>query len=436
MKKYFTFYTVFFLVSNLGLAQLSVLKIGAEKGVASINGEVASATGFGLGFFLEKPISPVFSVRLYGGMGNMRGQDLNPSQNWINHPTWNGTINPLVDYRQAPTNTIYANYQTEYLEASLQGKLNFTQLSFFNNQSNFDAFLIGGIGLMQFETKIDAQDDQQAIYDFSRLPLNPISEVVILAEIHQVQDGRYETNTQAGQQTTPLYQIGAGLEWHVHPSINLSLSYRFSWTNTDLLDSYQWDSNNAVDGQNDVQHYTSIGLTYNINKKRIVEKPTQAIDLPSKPVDIPLPAKNDIPILELPSDSIRAPKPQEVKIVELSQQDAVVVRRAFDNLEFETDQAIIRSMSYVPLNELARLLADHPTWKLRISGHTDNTGDPTFNMDLSRRRAVAVRDYLTNLGLSPDRFVIEYYGQTRPIASNDNRAGRQRNRRVELLIIE
>lgn len=436
MKKYVTLYTLLFLISNLGLAQLSVLKVGAEKGVASIKGEVASETGFALGFFLEKPISPAFSVRLYGAMGNMRGQDFNPSQNWVNHPSWNGTINPLVDYQGAPTNAIYANYQMDYLEASLQGKLNFTQWPFLNNQSNFDAFLIGGIGLMQFETKVDAMDNQQATYDFTRLPLNPISEVAILAELHQVQDGRYETNTQAGRQTTPLYQIGAGLEWQVHSSINLALSYRFSWTNTDLLDSYQWDDNNAIDDQNDAQHYTAIGLTYNINKKKPVARPNQTIDLPRQVIDVPLPAKVDLPILELPSDSIKTPKPQEVKIVELSQRDSRVVRRAFDNLEFETDQAIIRPISYVPLNELARLLADHPTWKLKISGHTDNTGDPAFNMDLSRRRAEAVRDYLANLGLAPERFVLEYYGQTKPIASNDNRAGRQRNRRVELLIIE
>ncbi|GAB5550561.1 MAG: hypothetical protein Sapg2KO_01520 [Saprospiraceae bacterium] len=423
-------------MSNLALAQLPVMKIGAEKGVASINGEVEPAAGFAFGFFLEKPLVPAFSIRLYGGMGNMRGQDLNPSQNWLNHPSWNGTLNPLVDYREANANFIFANYQTNYLEAGLQGKFIFTQLPFFKNQSNFDVYLSGGIGLMQFETKIDAQGIDQAIYDFTNILLSPATTTQILAGLNQVQDGNYETRTQAGQQTTPLYQIGAGLDWRVHPSISLSLNYRFSWTNTDVLDSYQWDANNNIDGQNDAQHYTSIGLSYNINKKKIAIPPQQVIDLPRKPIDIPVQPKVKIPVIEVPSDSVVAPKPPEVKIVDLNQRDSVVVRRAFDNLEFETDQATIRRVSFSPLNELASLLGTHPTWKLQISGHTDNTGDPAFNLDLSKRRAEAVRAYLNSRGIGIDRFVIHYYGQTRPIATNATRAGRQRNRRVELLIIE
>lgn len=423
-------------MSNLALAQLPIMKIGAEKGVASIKGEVEPAAGFAFGFYLEKPIVPAFSIRLYGGMGNMRGQDLNPSQNWLNHPSWNGTLNPLVDYTEANANFIFANYQTNYMEASLQGKLIFTQLPLFNNQSNFDVYLAGGVGLMQFETKIDAQGNDQAIYDFISIPLSPATTTQILAGLNQIQDGNYEARTQAGQQTTPLYQIGAGLEWRVHPSINLSLNYRFAWTNTDVLDSYQWDANNNVDNQNDGQHYTSIGLSYNINKKKIVSVPKQEIEIPRQAVDIPVTPKVEIPVIEVPSDSVITPKPTEVKIVDLNQRDSVVLKRAFDNLEFETDQATIRRISFNPLNELASLLETHPTWKLQISGHTDNTGDPSFNMDLSKRRAEAVRAYLNNRGIGIDRFVIHYYGQTRPIASNATRAGRQRNRRVELLIIE
>ena len=387
MKQYFTLYILIFLLSNQGLAQLPSLKIGAEKGVASIGGEVNSATGFGLGFFIEKPIYPALSIRLYGAMGSMRGQDLNPTQNWINHPSWNGTINPLVDYRQANPNFIYANYQTNYLEASFQGKLTFTQLPFLNNQSNFDAFLLAGIGLMQFESKVDAIDNTAAIYDFNTIPFNPLEDLQILASLSQIQDGQYETLTQGGQQPTPLYQIGAGLEWRVHPSVSLSLTYRYSWTNTDVLDSYQWNENNVLNGVNDTQHFTSIGLSYVFSKKEPQKAAPVPIDIPTTPVELITQPKAELSEVEVPKDSIRMPQLQEVKIVELDKRDAVVLRRAFDNLEFETDQAIIRSISYVPLNELARLLADHPEWKLKISGHTDNTGDPAFNMDLSKRLA-------------------------------------------------
>jgi len=123
-------------------------------------------------------------------------------------------------------------------------------------------------------------------------------------------------------------------------------------------------------------------------------------------------------------------------MVELSVEEEEVVRRAFDNLEFETDKALIRPVSYTPLNELAALLSEHPTWKLRITGHTDNMGTAEWNMDLSRRRAEAVRDYISNRGITSDRFLVFWYGEERPIADNNTTAGRQRNRRVEMEIVE
>ncbi|MEM6380534.1 MAG: OmpA family protein, partial [Bacteroidota bacterium] len=387
-----------------------------------------------IGFWVEKPIIPALSIRLYGAMGNMQGQDLNPSQEWLNHPSWNGTTNPLANYQIANADFIYANHQTDFLEASLQAKLYLPFWSNVDNEKKLSAYLLTGLGLMQFEATVDALDNQQAIYDFSVIPINPTTDIEIPASLQQLQDGRFETPIVAGQQTTPLYQIGAGVEWQVHPSINLSLSYRYSWTGTDDLDGYQSALTNA--NQNDGQHYTTLGISYSIRPKKaeptvpaIIEPTIQPIETPEKPII-------GIPEIDRPQDSIVVPEPKLETIVDLNISDSIVVRRAFENLEFETDEARIRSISFASLNELAGLLQDHPSWKLKISGHTDNTGTPKFNMDLSRRRAEAVRDYINDRGVAPDRFVVEFFGQTQPIAMNSTRAGRQRNRRVELLIIE
>ncbi len=67
-------------------------------------------------------------------------------------------------------------------------------------------------------------------------------------------------------------------------------------------------------------------------------------------------------------------------------------------------------------------------------GHTDNVGDDASNMELSRKRSEAVRDYLVSKGLNFSRFNVEYYGESRPIDNNDTPEGRKRNRRVEMII--
>jgi outer membrane protein OmpA-like peptidoglycan-associated protein len=120
----------------------------------------------------------------------------------------------------------------------------------------------------------------------------------------------------------------------------------------------------------------------------------------------------------------------------LTKQEAEILKRAFDNLEFESGKAIIKSTSYASLDTLADLMKKKPEWNLKISGHTDNVGKPTANMKLSENRAKAVKAYLVSKGIDEKRLVTEWYGQTRPIAPNTTPEGRQKNRRVEMLIIE
>ncbi|MCX7764312.1 MAG: OmpA family protein [Bacteroidia bacterium] len=112
-----------------------------------------------------------------------------------------------------------------------------------------------------------------------------------------------------------------------------------------------------------------------------------------------------------------------------------ILDMAFRNLEFETGKAIIRPRSFPYLDTLAFLLIENPSYRLKISGHTDNQGTLDFNLKLSKARAEAVRDYLISRGVSADRFIVEYFGPLRPIASNATPEGRARNRRVEMKVI-
>ena len=119
----------------------------------------------------------------------------------------------------------------------------------------------------------------------------------------------------------------------------------------------------------------------------------------------------------------------------IEKEDQEILNTAFNNLEFETGKANIIYESLDELDSLAGLLQKRPTWKLQISGHTDNVGRETANLLLSKRRAESVRKYLILNDVDPKRVIIEYFGSSQPIESNNTEEGRSKNRRVELKVI-
>ena len=118
----------------------------------------------------------------------------------------------------------------------------------------------------------------------------------------------------------------------------------------------------------------------------------------------------------------------------LEKEEQEIINTAFDNLEFKTGSSIIASSSYISLDELAKLMRDKPTWTLVLEGHTDSSGSRSGNMRLSKTRAQAVADYISQRGVAADRLTVFGYGPDRPIANNNTASGRQKNRRVEMNI--
>ena len=100
---------------------------------------------------------------------------------------------------------------------------------------------------------------------------------------------------------------------------------------------------------------------------------------------------------------------------------------------FDTGQATLKPGANLVLDRLANFMSQNPQTKVRIEGHTDSTGSADFNQALSQRRADAVAIALENRGLSADRVRAIGRGQDFPVASNSSAAGRQQNRRVEIV---
>jgi outer membrane protein OmpA-like peptidoglycan-associated protein len=100
---------------------------------------------------------------------------------------------------------------------------------------------------------------------------------------------------------------------------------------------------------------------------------------------------------------------------------------------FDFNKDTIKPESEPVLKQIVQAMTDNPSWKLTVSGHTDNIGGDAYNLDLSKRRAAAVKQTLvTRYHIAPDRLSTNGYGASSPIDTNDTLEGRARNRRVEL----
>jgi outer membrane protein OmpA-like peptidoglycan-associated protein len=101
---------------------------------------------------------------------------------------------------------------------------------------------------------------------------------------------------------------------------------------------------------------------------------------------------------------------------------------------FATGSATLKPGAREKLAKISGVLLAHPGLMLQIEGHTDSVGGDEFNQQLSERRADSVRDFLAEQGVPASSITAKGFGKTQPVASNDTAEGRQRNRRVELVV--
>jgi outer membrane protein OmpA-like peptidoglycan-associated protein len=101
---------------------------------------------------------------------------------------------------------------------------------------------------------------------------------------------------------------------------------------------------------------------------------------------------------------------------------------------FDTGKYTLLPGAREKLAKIAGILLGHPTLGLAVEGHTDSVGGDEYNQRLSEQRAGSVRDYLVQQSIPADHVTAKGFGKTQPVASNETAAGRQQNRRVELVV--
>jgi len=113
--------------------------------------------------------------------------------------------------------------------------------------------------------------------------------------------------------------------------------------------------------------------------------------------------------------------------------DSVIIRMI--GLNFDSGQATLKPEHYALLSSLKTAIAEFPESNVVIEGHTDSFGSDALNLDLSQRRADAVKQYLlANTPISPANLTALGYGESRPVANNETNEGRTRNRRIDVVI--
>jgi outer membrane protein OmpA-like peptidoglycan-associated protein len=101
---------------------------------------------------------------------------------------------------------------------------------------------------------------------------------------------------------------------------------------------------------------------------------------------------------------------------------------------FDFNKYTLRPAAREKLAKISGIILSHPGLRLEVDGYTDSIGSEEYNLKLSNQRAGGVRDYLLGQGIAPDNVTSQGFGKDSPVASNDTAAGRQKNRRVEMVV--
>ena len=109
---------------------------------------------------------------------------------------------------------------------------------------------------------------------------------------------------------------------------------------------------------------------------------------------------------------------------------------SLNNVFFDFDKAELKKESYPELNRIVKMLSEKSTVEIEVGGHTDNVGADEYNLKLSERRAQAVASYFEQQGVAKSRITVTYFGETKPLESNETVPGRKKNRRVEFRILK
>ena len=361
----------------------------------------------GYGAYLKKQFSPAFSLQLDFLKGKLSATN-------ESGPDWFGNRPDNVDYIAGQTFESELNWQT-----GLTGTAQLGAIDFLRRENAVGFFVSAGVNVANYE-------------------LNSIS-------------GTSNLPVATDAQTNFVFPIGAGVKFKLGEVVNLDLGYKMNFLDADDIDG-QWAGNGL-----DSYSYGYAGLEFVLGNK---SKPALQWNNPVANLydELKDPAlRNEVEALkqrvttlegtvnELGKDSDgdgvadrfdKCPNTPAGTVVDGSgcpikfPETAAAATGDYSAIQFEFDSYVLKTSSYPTLDKVSQDLRNN-NGSITLAGYASAEGTEAYNLQLSKDRANAVKNYLVNSGVSANNVNAVGYGEANPVASNATEAGRVQNRRVE-----
>jgi hypothetical protein len=275
MKKFTILLLLFALISysNLICAQTThPTEFGINVGTSWLQSDVkmrkiGSGGGFTLGkMYLENATNPIdIGWRLRWLHAVAYGQDLQKSTGIANNTTFNGTMNPILNYNDS-VGFVYQNHKTDIYEMSLEFVIGANSI---REQTHFYPYLFGGIGLVKTITYTNQLNSLGQRYDYMKVDsIGKGDKAVVQSQLNSIYDGSYETTAQGSEhpEWKIMPSLGIGIGYQVSKLFSIGLEHKITWTLNDVVDGQQWKNNNTLTGTNDIYHYTSAWIKFSFGR--------------------------------------------------------------------------------------------------------------------------------------------------------------------------
>ncbi|MDW6001588.1 OmpA family protein [Vibrio mangrovi] len=197
------------------------------------------------------------------------------------------------------------------------------------------------------------------------------------------------------------YLAAAGLELSATQNLAVRLEYQ---TLTDI-------NNNIVRAEGNM---ATLGVTYRFGHS----EPAPVVESQPRPVA-----------------AVAEEKPEPAPLTPVKSQVMKTVKKSLNSASsFGLNSAALSAQGLADLQEVVDIVSRYPQATVTVTGHTDSTGSAEYNQSLSEKRAQAVANALASQGVDPSRITVRGMGESEPVASNDTKEGREKNRRVEIEI--
>ncbi len=247
--------------------------LGFNGGVAYQQSDVAAdlnGLGFGLTYgknLIYSPHAPFsLDVRSRFQIARSFGTDIRPSLGIDKNDALNGE--KTLDYTgDAADGLVYANHKTNQAEIGMEGVLTLNGL---REKTGLGLSFTGGVGLDWYKTMIDQRNSDGLYADQYRQVDAGGAKPYNLSQLEAIRDGKYETVADGFSGVGKfgiMPSLGVELDYDLTNNLALGVGHRMTFSGTDLLDGQRWTDNNILTGNNDILHYTSLGLKYRFNQQ-------------------------------------------------------------------------------------------------------------------------------------------------------------------------